>query len=94
MALLSKEKYRTIIASRGVIYLPKKIKSLLGIVDHKSVLISLEDNKIVIEIEPENKIYQELETKKNEVLDFIEKFNLSPKENISVEEFMNEARRY
>ncbi len=94
MTTINNEKYKSVIASRGVIYLPKKIKKKLGFLDHKSVLISIEDNKIIIEFEQENKMSQELEMKKKDVLNFIDNFNLNPKESISVEEFLNESRRY
>ena len=94
MSVHAKQKYKSIIASRGVIYLPKKIKAMLGIKEQKSILISIENNKIIIEIEHEKKEHNELRMKKKNTLNFIENFNLEPKENISVEEFLNESRRY
>ena len=71
-----------------------KIKKKLGFSDHKSILISIEGNKLVIELESEDKLSKELEMKKKDLLNFIESINLTPKEEISVEDFLNDSRRY
>ena len=94
MTAIIKEKIKGVIASRGIIHLPAKIKKKLGFSDHKSILISIEGNKLVIELESEDKLSKELEMKKKDLLNFIESINLTPKEEISVEDFLNDSRRY